>query len=214
MGRDRMPDVSGALRLYARAAEYIAAAGLDHEVSWQRNSQLASVSESILLREAAWVILCSGFRESTVRRVFDYVSLCFCDWDSAAAIVESCPACHLAARASFRNTAKLFAIVEIARRVDVIGFDSLKRSIVSDPIATLRQFPYIGPVTVWHLAKNLGFNAAKPDRHLTRISKRLGFGGPEQFCATIADASGEAVKVIDLVVWRYLADNANRDHES
>src|SRR5260221_9182429 len=207
-----MPDVSGALRFYARATDYVAAAGLDREVSWQRNSELASVSESTLLREAAWVVLCSGFRESIVRRVFDNVSLCFCDWDSATAIVESYQACHLAARASFRNTAKLSAIVEIARRIEAVGFDALKRSIVVDPITTLRQFPYIGPVTVWHLAKNLGLDAAKPDRHLVRISKRFGFGGPDQFCAAIADASGEAVKVIDLVVWRYLADNADRDH--
>jgi hypothetical protein len=213
MRRGLMPDVSSALRFYARAADYVVKAGLEHELTWQRNSELASVSESVLLREAAWVILCSGFRESTVRRVFDHVSLCFCDWDSAAAIVESCPACHLAARASFRNTAKLFAIVEIARRVEAIGFDVLKRSIVADPIATLCQFPYIGPVTVWHLAKNLGLDAAKPDRHLMRISERFGFGAPEQFCTAIANASGEAVKVIDLVVWRYLADNTNRDYE-
>jgi len=120
----------------------------------------------------------------------------------------------LAARASFRNTAKLSAIVEIARRIEATGFDVLKRSIVVDSIATLRQFPYIGPVTVWHLAKNLGYDIAKPDRHLTRISKRFGFGGADSFCAAIADACGDSVKVIDLVVWRYLADSAGRSHEA
>jgi hypothetical protein len=205
-----MPNVSGALQIYARASDYIAAAGLDHEVAWQRNANLASISESMLLREAAWVILCSGFRESVVRRVFDHISLCFCDWDSAAAIVESYPACHLAAQASFHSPAKLSAIVEIARRINAIGFDVLKSELMTDPITTLRQFPYIGPITVWHLAKNLGYDSPKPDRHLTRIAKRMGFSGPEQFCAAIAAASGEAVKVIDLVVWRYLADNGPR----
>ena len=205
-----MADVSGALQMYARATNYIAAAGLDHEVAWQRDSDPASISESIFLREAAWVVLCSGFRESVIRRVFDHISLCFCNWDSASAIVASYPACHLAAQASFRGTAKLSAIVDIARRVDNIRFDVLKSALMSDPINSLRQFPYIGPITVWHLAKNSGFDVPKPDRHLVRIAERLGFSGPRQLCAVIADASGEAIKVIDLIIWRYLADNGAR----
>src|SRR5262249_18700377 len=154
-----------ALQIYSRATDYIATAGLLHEVARQREADLKSLSESALLREAAWVVLCSGFRESVVRRIFDHISLCFCDWDSAASIVESFPACQLAAKASFRATAKLMAMVEIARRVDAVGFECLKPALVAEPIKTLRQFPYIGPVTVWHLAKNLGLDASKPDRH-------------------------------------------------
>lgn len=204
-----MPDVSGALRLYARATDYVTVAGFENEISWQRNSNFTSITEPVLLREAAWVILCSGFRESLVRRIFDHISLCFCDWDSAAAIVHAYPACHLAAQASFRGTAKLSAIVETARQIEAVGFDALKMSILADPISTLRQFPYIGPITVWHLVKNLGSDVVKPDRHLMRVSKHFGFGGPTEFCAAIADMSGEPLKVVDLVVWRYLADRAD-----
>src|ERR1700724_235649 len=185
-----MPDVFGALEIYARAANYVASAGLEREVDWQRRSDPTSISESMFLREAAWVVLCSGFRESVVRRVFDNISLCFCDWDSAAAIVASYPACVLAAQAAFGSPTKLAAIVQIARRIDAIGFGALKSAVLIDPIRTLRQFPYIGPITVWHLAKNLGFDASKPDRHLVRIAKRFGFHGPSQFCAAIADVSG------------------------
>jgi hypothetical protein len=206
-----MADVSAALQIYARAAEYVRAAGLDQEIAWQRQTNLEKLTEPTFLREAAWVILCSGFRETVVRRVFDHISLCFCDWDSAAAIVESYPACYLAARASFRNAPKLAAIVELARRIEAAGFAALKAAILSDPIGTLRKFRFIGPVTVWHLAKNIGYDAAKPDRHLVRVSKRLGFRGPHQFCAAIAKVNGEAVKVIDLIVWRFLADNAGRE---
>ena len=43
-----------------------------------------------------------------------------------------------------------------------------------------------------------------------RVAEKLGFSSPEQFCAAIAIASGEAVKVIDLIIWRYLADNGGR----
>ena len=40
-----------------------------------------------------------------------------------------------------------------------------------------------------------------------RISKRLGFETVKDLCSTIAAATGETVKVIDLVLWRYSADN-------
>lgn len=50
------------------------------EVIWQRTVSMDGVTESAFLREAAWVILCTGFRERTLRTRFGYLSLCFCDW--------------------------------------------------------------------------------------------------------------------------------------
>jgi hypothetical protein len=203
-----MPDVAGALKIYDTAIDYVREAGLKPQIVWQQRSCPDTFSESTFLREVAWVVLCSGLREAVVRRVFDYVSLCYCDWESAAAISEAGSACVFAASAAFAHRAKLNALVDIARRVEHVGFDTLKTGILCDPIATLRQFPFIGPVTVWHLAKNLGFNAVKPDRHLVRIAGRFGFEHPNAFCAVIAEASGDPVKVVDLVVWRFLADNS------
>jgi hypothetical protein len=206
-----MADLPGALKIYARAAQYVRSAGLEHEIEWQRQTDSRQITESDFLRETAWVILCSGFRESIIRRVFDHLSLCFCDWESAAAIVDSYPGCYLAAQASFCSTPKLSAIVETARRVEATGFAAVKAAIFANPIETLRQFPFVGPVTVWHLIKNLGYDVAKPDRHLIRISNHLGFCEPAQFCTAIADATGEAVKVVDLIVWRFFADNPDRE---
>ena len=207
----RMPDLAGALQIYDTAVDYARMAGLESEVAWQRGACPEELLESTFLREAAWVVLCSGFREAIVRRVFDYVSLCYCDWESAAAISEAGPACVFAASAAFGNTAKLSALVDIAKRIERQGFAAVKAGILCDPIATLRQFPFIGPVTVWHLAKNLGFDTAKPDRHLVRIAEYYGFDHPHAFCAAIAQASGEPVKVVDLVVWRFLVDHSRAD---
>jgi hypothetical protein len=203
-----MPDVSGALQIYDRAIDYIRRAGLESEIAWLRRTRPDALSESSFLREVAWVVLCSGFREAVVRRVFDFVSLCYCDWESAAAISEAGPACVFSASAGFGHRAKLSALVDIARRIERVGFDSLKTDILCDPISTLRQFPFIGPITVWHLAKNLGFDAVKPDRHLVRVAGHFGFDHPDAFCAAIAQVSGDPVKVVDLVVWRFLADNS------
>lgn len=203
-----MPDLAAALHIYDTAVDYVRVAGLESEVAWQRRACPEELSESTFLREAAWVVLCSGFREAIVRRVFDHVSLCYCDWESAADITEAGSACVFAASTVFGHRAKLNALVDIARRINVAGFDDIKGAILLDPIKSLRQFPFIGPVTVWHLAKNLGFNTVKPDRHLIRVAKRFGFEHPQAFCTAIAQATGEPVKVVDLVIWRFLADNS------
>jgi thermostable 8-oxoguanine DNA glycosylase len=66
--------------------------------------------------------------------------------------------------------------------------------------------PYIGSITAVHLAKNLGFNVAKPDRHLVRLSRQFGYICAADLCSDIAKDTGEQVKVIDLALWRYMAD--------
>ena len=195
-----------AVKTFARAREYVASSNLSGEVEWQRTRRISQFTETDLLREAAWVILCSGFREAIVRRLFDKISLSFCDWESARSIVASASACRANALASIRNAKKIDAILGVARRVDCIGFGPLRGRILQEPIAELQQFPFIGPVTSWHLAKNLGFEVAKPDRHLVRLARTLGFGNAQELCGSIALAVDEAVHVVDIVLWRYAAN--------
>ena len=199
------PDIQGALEFYQTASEFVRSGRFAYEIDWQRRVELSDFEESDLLREAAWVILCCGFREATVRRLFDYVSLCYCDWESAEDIVVAGERCIATARAAFGNEAKLTALLTMAQIVATRGFENLKDQILSDPLPTLRGFPFIGPVTVYHLAKNLGLDVAKHDRHLVRASRKFGFHNPDRFCRAIAEVHKEPIKVIDLVVWRFLA---------
>src|SRR6476469_9486418 len=72
------------------------------EIDWQCQKVFQHFTESDLLREAAWVILCSGFRESVVRQNFDFISLCFCDWQSAAQICDCAEQCRATALTKFK----------------------------------------------------------------------------------------------------------------
>jgi hypothetical protein len=203
-----MADTGAALRLFDRALAHSRLSNKHRaEIEWQRSVELEEFTESDLLRESAWVVLCSGFRESIVRQIFDHISLCFCDWESADAIVSSAALCVTTARASFRNTAKLNALVEIAAAMQKGGFNEFKACVLREPIASLQMLPFIGPVTSWHLAKNLGMDVAKPDRHLVRIASALGFKSAHEVCLAISRSVGEPLKVVDVVLWRYLADN-------
>jgi hypothetical protein len=202
-----MPKLSEALGFYSAASLYMHDAGLTSEIEWQRNSSFEHFSESDLLQESAWVILCSGFRESIVRKHFDHISLCFCDWESAQSIAANANACRISAHSVFRNGAKLDAIVSVAETIVKTGFEEFKKSILLDPLAKLQSLPFIGPVTALHLVKNLGLDVAKPDRHLVRIASQFGFHDAYQLCAAIGDRIGESAKVVDLILWRYAADN-------
>jgi hypothetical protein len=207
-----MANTTLALKIFADAMRHVERRESHREVEWQRGIHFRDFSESDLLRRSAWVILCSGFRVSTVEQIFNHISLCFCDWESAHAIVSTYPACRDAALASFGHQSKLNSIVEIARRVHREGFYAVKRKILCDPIGELQTFPYIGRVTAAHLPKNLGWDVAKPDRHLARFSEHLGFSSVWDLCNTIAASTGEAVNVIDLILWRYLSDQRYPPH--
>ena len=206
-------DIKLALATFERALEAVARWPMSAELAWQRSTVPDHFTETDLLREAAWVILCGGFREATVRRVFDHVSLCFYDWSSAAEIAEAGVDCAAAACAVFNNHRKLLAIVEVARRVDRIGFVELKHRIIGEPVIELRHFSHIGEVTAWHLAKNLGFDVAKPDRHLVRLAKDHGFGDAHALCSALSHATGQPVRVVDLVLWRYAAGRPGDSRE-
>ena len=200
-------DLSAAVRFFSNACSYVQNAGLLGEIAWQRKAIFTEFTEGELLREHAWVTLCSGFRESTVRRVFDRVSLCFCDWESAEAIVLAGEICCSTATSAFANRRKMRGIFSTAKHIHDVGFGQFKQSVLANPIESLQALPFIGPITSWHLAKNLGLDVAKPDRHLARVSASLGFGSPDHFCRELAITTGEQAKVIDLIVWRYIADN-------
>jgi hypothetical protein len=191
------------VRFYRTAKERLLSAGFGSEINWQVEREFGTFTETDLLREAAWVTLCSGFKESVVRRCFDLISLCFCDWESASEICNSAMQCRATALAAFGNPKKIDAILGTAILVNRIGFAQLKQSILQDPIRSVQMLPFIGPITAFHLAKNLGYATAKPDRHLVRLASVLGYSDVHQLCGSLSEATGDPIQVVDVVLWRY-----------
>lgn len=192
---------------YAQAKKEVISRGFASEIDWQDLQHPENISESYFLQEAAWVIYCSGFREATVRRYFSFISLCFCDWCSAKEIAENKKKCTSTAMYIFNNKRKHDAVASIAERISNCGFCRYKKQLLSQPIHTLQQLPFIGKVTSYHLAKNLGFNLAKPDRHLVRLKDMLRFPSVDALCQHISAISGDSVRVVDIVLWRYMEQN-------
>jgi len=154
--------------------------GYAAEVDWQYEVSLRDLDESTFLREAAWVILSSGMRETVIRQKFSDISEAFFDWASAGRIVEHADLCTARAADHFRHQAKLAAIVTVAAHVSQQGFSRVVENVRNNGIEYLQQLPYMGPATSCHLAKNIGLPLSKPDRHLLRLANKLGYINPHQ----------------------------------
>jgi hypothetical protein len=200
---------------YLDAKEAVLAAGFAEEIDWQHDLAFERIEESDFLREAAWVILASGMRETIIRRKFDDFTQAFLGWESAEAIIRKKDACRTAALRCFANTRKVDGILLVAEHVASVGYLSVKRSIEKSGLDYLERFPFIGPITRYHLAKNIGLDVVKPDRHLVRMSKASGFFSADAMCRTIAELVGEKAAVVDIVLWRFATfDRSNVTHFS
>jgi hypothetical protein len=75
----------------------------------------------------------------------------------------------------------------------------------TDQLVQLRTLPWIGEITAFHLAKNLGADLAKPDVHLERLARR-DKTTTARLCARLARETGYRAATIDSILWRACAD--------
>ena len=209
MNRLSSAKVRKLVTVYLAIKQEVINRGYGLEIDWQDTRKLGLLSESEFLQESAWVILCAGMRESVVRGVFIKISAAFMDWRDAASVILNLELCKSRALAVFNHPRKISAIISLCSRVDEMGFDNIKEIINKEGVDFLKSFEYIGPVTCYHLAKNIGLDVAKPDRHLTRISKASRISQPQELCSLISAVTGDRISVIDLVLWRYATIDTN-----
>jgi len=190
-------------KAYYVAKEAVIRWGFGDELDWQYNVSLDLLTENDFLREAAWVILSSGMSERVIRLKFPGVSRAFYDWTSAERIVANAPDCKAEAFNHFRHSMKIDAVITLATHICERGFSSVRQRVTEDGVLYLSQFPFLGPATSYHLAKNIGLAVAKPDRHLKRIALTLGYRSVQHLCADISTITDEPVPIVDLVLWRF-----------
>lgn len=84
--------------------------------------------------------------------------------------------------------------------VDAFGWDEYRKGYLSSP-DLLRRLPYVGPVTCFHLARNVGLlEFVKPDLHLVRMAEHWGFPDPVEMCRAVRP-EGMPLGIVDLVLW-------------
>ena len=192
--------------IYLDIKSIVISNGFAREIDWQSSIDFNQVSPSDFLRESAWVILSTGMRESIIRNKFKYLTQVFFNWNYKK-IIKKKKLCSKNALKIFNHSIKIKSIINIAELLKENDFNFIKDKINEEGIDFLKTLPFIGPTTSYHLAKNIGFDVVKPDRHLLRISEVLGFYSPLELCKSINETLGDKLSVIDIVLWRFATIN-------
>lgn len=188
---------------YLTAKQAVISAGYGGEIGWQESVLSTPLTERRFLFESAWVVLNAGMRETVVRRVFPIIADGFGGFASAEAAHRERHRGRIKAMSVFRHQGKINAIVQIIDHLNTSGLDRVRERLRWEGISYLQELPYIGPITAFHLAKNLGLDVAKPDRHLTRIAAATGFVDAHHLCNELKRIVGEPSAVADIVLWRF-----------
>lgn len=167
------------------------------EVFWAERLQDVKPDLHYVMREAAWVIVGSGFRHKVARQIWPDLIVAFRGFDPAR-IDDSClaPALRI-----LNHEAKMLAIIAIARILRDEGIEPILADAHDPP--RLTRLPFIGKVTCYHFAKLLGVDVVKPDVHLERAAKAAGYDTPLALCTKLRELTSDRLTVVDSVLWRY-----------
>jgi hypothetical protein len=180
------------IRSDIRPADYVAVRArlreLGHggDYEWSQNLKPPRSPEE-LAAEFTWVVLNSGMRNTVARRIMDRL------WPLVSASQPIGEA--------FRHPGKVAAIELVWRTRDRVFADFLG---ARDVVAWCQTLPWIGPITKYHLAKNLGADVAKPDRWLERLAQ-VELDTVANLCLRLAAATGDRIATVDVVLWRACA---------
>ena len=168
---------------YTNLKQKIIAAGYSEEIDWAASLKPCD-NAALFALEAMWVILNAGMKNQIARiieeRIYD-------------AMTYGQPI-----SSAFGHEGKVKAIEYIlANKIQL--FDTFQKT--QDKLQFLKSLPWIGDITKYHLAKNLGIDVVKPDRHLTKIAEKEN-KTPHELCKEISDLTGDSLATVDTVIWR------------
>jgi len=173
------------LEYYKTAKDFVLTHGYKYEVEWCENREpFEFCTSETLFFEYAYVVLNAGMKEQIARKIYDK----FCKELDFNVIG------HIGKRNAIIHGSENYKM----------WFNSLQM-LKSDieRIEYLKTFPWIGDITKFHLARNIGIDCVKPDRHLVRLAEHFGFKAPHNMCVYIQGYTKERLGVIDVILWRY-----------
>src|SRR5882757_6063688 len=111
---------------YLDAKQLVISAGYAHEIDWQEDVRFDGLTEERFLREYAWVVFSSGFRESVLRNKFDGLVSAFRGLASASEIAHHRRDCRRAALRVFGHKGKVTAVLNACKLIHLDGFASFR----------------------------------------------------------------------------------------
>lgn len=177
------------------------------ELNWAKKTDSNTfkyLKAKTFLSEYCWVVYASGFKVSIIEEKFPKLKCAFKDFDleSLSRMRSIKPVLEI-----FNNEIKADCFLKGCKLLSEEGFSTFKIHLKNEGVDYLERLPGIGPITKFHLAKNIGLiDVEKPDIWLVRVADKH-----NSTVAEIVDFLSIKYKisrhVVDVILWRYLADN-------
>lgn len=185
------------------------------------NTDFNEITTKEFFREYTWCVYTSGFNARVVskmfpalREVYEPLDGVFSDLkvsgiNSIDIVNQALMICN--------NKRKVKAILDTAfiggQEIKKSGWSIYKNTKLNSP-DKLKELPFIGPITCFHLARNIGLlNFVKPDLHMNRLATRWHFENPVELCKSIQKEFNIPLGIVDLVLW-YAASTFGTNEKS
>lgn len=171
---------------YLDLKNFIIDQGFEKDIEWSESLTECSDAHNFF-KEAAWVIVNSGMKNQVAVKIWKRIITAMSNLQPISRV--------------FKHAGKAAAIEYVWANRKRLLADYLLINNDIDRIEFLKTIPWIGDITKYHLAKNLGMDVCKPDRHLVRIAKKYELS-PEELCKKLSIVTGDRVATVDYVLWR------------
>ncbi|MDD5454173.1 MAG: hypothetical protein PHW62_01555 [Candidatus Ratteibacteria bacterium] len=175
------PEIIG---FYADAREYVIKAGFEWEIKAVQTRYFKDMDSIGFLEAYVYCVFNVGMKNQIAEKMYETFCKSGCDLKSIG---------H-----PYKRDA-------IGKAIDKFGewwASLLNCSTDMERVEFLDTLPMIGEITKYHLARNLGMDVAKPDRHLVRLMKKFEFNDVQKMCRYVADITGDRIGTVDVVMWR------------
>ena len=179
-----MPLISEIIDYYADAREYCVKAGYSWEIDAVQNRYFKDVDAPAFLEAYVFCVFNVGMKNQIAQKMYEK----FLNSD-----------CNLT---SIGHPYKRTAIGEAIEKFPFWYASLLNCSTDIERVEFLDTLPMIGAITKYHLARNLGMDVAKPDRHLVRLMTKFQFEDVQEMCKYVSDITGDRIGTVDVVLWR------------
>ena len=174
-------------QLFTRIDKAVRRAGYAEAIERSETVGLPATADAFA-SEAIYVAINAGFSNKVAVPIFERCMTALKNGRSSKTV--------------FGHPGKTDAIDDIWTRRKVL-FRKLKKA--DDLIEFCATLPWTGPITKYHLAKNIGADVAKPDVHLNRLAAPEGITAQE-LCERLARETGYRAATVDMILWRACAD--------
>lgn len=185
------------IEFYKHAKIYCIDHGYIFEISMVKNRKFEDVTPDSFFKAFVYVVLNSGMKNQVAHKIYcnflekfgQEENVALNDIKSGLGVIGH-PGKRQAINNAFFQHMQWFTMLKEKESLD-------------DRLVFLESLPWIGPITRYHLARNLGIDVAKPDRHMMRVAKHFGYDDVQEMCEELSEQTADRIGVVDIILWRF-----------